>query len=182
VRIGLLSDTHGFLDDAVFTWFSECDEVWHAGDFGSVEVFERLRGFKPLRGVFGNIDPDLLRAGLPPQLQWQCEGVRVYMTHIGGHPERYESKAKAELIHVRPDLFICGHSHILRVARDPKLDLLYMNPGACGRQGWHAVRTVLRFNIEAGKISGVEAIELGPRSLTRGRRTASPASPDRSGY
>ena len=163
MRIGLLSDTHGFLDDALFRHFAECDELWHAGDFGPPEVFDLLKSFKPLRGVYGNVDGADLRAGLPQDLAWQCAGLSVYMTHIGGYPGNYDRKAARELRRLRPALFICGHSHILKVMRDPALGLLHMNPGACGHHGWHLVRTVLRFNIEAAKISGVEAIELGPR-------------------
>jgi uncharacterized protein len=163
VRIGLLSDTHGFLDDALFRHLAECDEIWHAGDFGGVEILDRLQEFKPARGVFGNIDGPELRARLPQDLVWDCEGVRVYMTHIGGYPGNYDRRARTELQRLRPGLFICGHSHILKVARDRTLELLHMNPGACGHQGWHLVRTLLRFTVENGKISQVEAIELGPR-------------------
>lgn len=163
MRIGLLSDTHGDLDDAIFTHFAECDEVWHAGDFGPVHILDRLRQFKPVRGVWGNIDGDAIRVDLPRDLSWDCDGVLVYMTHIGGYPGNYDKRAKAELLQLRPALFIAGHSHILRVMRDPTLALLHMNPGACGHHGWHKVRTLLRFTIAAGKISAVEAIELGPR-------------------
>lgn len=163
MRIGLLSDTHGIVDQAVFTYFAECDEVWHAGDFGNIDVLRALDSRKPLRGVYGNIDDDQLRAELPLDLEWECEGVRIYMTHIGGRPGRYDPRANSELLRRKPSLFICGHSHILRVMRDQTLGLLYMNPGAAGHQGWHAVRTMLRFTIGAGRISAVEAIELGPR-------------------
>ena len=169
MRIGLLSDTHGFLDDAVFTYFAECDELWHAGDFGSVEVLRRLKEFKPTRGVYGNVDGAELRAELPFDADWECEGVRVYMTHIGGYPGAYDAKARKALTVRKPDLFICGHSHIMKVMRDPALGLLHMNPGACGHHGWHTMRTLLRFTVEAGKVSGVVAIELGPR----GRRPKS---------
>jgi uncharacterized protein len=184
VRIGLLSDTHGFLDDAVFTYFADCDEVWHAGDFGAVDVFDRLRQFKPLRGVYGNVDGTELRRALPRDLSWECEGVRVYMTHIGGYPGHYDPKARQAVLLNRPDLFICGHSHILRVMRDPTLGLLHMNPGACGRHGWHRMRTLLRFTAAAGKIAEAEAIELGQRTEKRDIRpphTANPAreQPDR---
>ena len=170
MRIGLLSDTHGFLDDAVFDYFAECDEVWHAGDFGTPDVLDRLRAFKPCRGVCGNVDGAELRANLPADLFWECEGVNVYMTHIGGYPGNYDAKAGKELRRLRPSLFICGHSHILKVMRDPAIPLLHMNPGACGHHGWHLVRTVLRFTVEAGRISGVEAIELGPRGTEKPRR------------
>ena len=163
MRIGLLSDTHGFLDDAVFTHFASCDEVWHAGDFGPVELLDRLKEFKPTRGVYGNVDGDQVRSELQPSLTWDCEGVRVYMTHIGGYPGNYDRNAKQELLQCRPGLFVCGHSHILRVMRDPALGLLHMNPGACGHHGWHKIRTLLRFVVADGKISDLEAIELGPR-------------------
>ena len=166
MRIGLLSDTHGFLDDAVLSPLAECDEIWHAGDFGTLSVLDRLRTLKPVRGVYGNIDGSDLRIQLPQDLTWDCEGVRVYMTHIGGYPGNYDRRAAKELRHLKPDLFICGHSHILKVMRDPALQLLHMNPGACGHQGWHLVRTMLRFTVEAGKISAVEAIEFGPRGRT----------------
>lgn len=163
MRIGLLSDTHGFLDETVFQDFTECDEVWHAGDFGTVEVLDRLRAFKPVRGVYGNVDGAELRSDLPRDLIWDCEGVRVYMTHIGGYPGNYDAKVGRELPRVKPGLFICGHSHILKVMRDQEQGLIHMNPGACGHNGWHTMRTLLRFTIETGKISGLEVIELGPR-------------------
>ena len=164
VRIGLISDSHGFLDEAIFAYFANCDELWHAGDFGPVEVLDRLKTFKPLRGVLGNIDGKDIRAELPLDLQWECEGLRVYMTHVGGHPGSYDRRAKKELAQRKPDLFVCGHSHIARVMRDPNLSLMYMNPGACGRTGWHLKRTGLRFSIQDGKIGNLELIELGPRS------------------
>ncbi len=166
MRVGLLSDTHGFLDDLIFTKFAECDEIWHAGDFGPPEILDQLRAFRPTRGVYGNIDGPDLRASLPEHQHWDCEGLRVYMTHIGGYPGNYDRRAKAEILRHRPGLFLCGHSHILKVTRDPNLGLLHMNPGACGHHGWHLVRTILRFTVEAGKVSALEAIELG----ARGRR------------
>jgi putative phosphoesterase len=174
MRIGLLSDTHGFLDEAVFRYFSECDEVWHAGDIGSPELFDRLRDFKPVRAVYGNVDGAELRAALPADLAWDCEGVGVYMTHIGGYPGNYDPRARKELRRLRPGLFICGHSHILKVMRDPALRLLHMNPGACGNQGWRLVRTLLRFTVRAGKISGAEAIDLGPRVARNTHATPRP--------
>ncbi len=172
VRIGLLSDTHGFLDETLFTHFADCDELWHAGDFGPPEIPDRLRKFKPLRGVYGNIDGPELRADLPQHLSWDCEGLRIYMTHIGGYPGNYDVRVKRDLPRIKPGLFICGHSHILKVMRDPALSLIHMNPGACGHHGWHLMRTVLRFTVEAGKISDLEAIELGPR----GRKSATSSS------
>jgi len=163
VRIGLLSDTHGFLDEAVFTYFAECDEVWHAGDFGTVELVDRLAAFKLLRGVYGNVDGVEVRKAVESDLDWMCEGVRVYMRHIGGYPGRYEKSVRSELQMRRPGLFICGHSHILKIMRDTALGLIHMNPGACGHNGWHKMRTLLRFRIDGERIHGVEAIELGPR-------------------
>jgi len=170
VRIGLLSDTHGIVDDAVFTYFAECDEVWHAGDFGDIAVLRALDNRKPVRGVYGNVDDDLVRAEVPLDLEWDCEGVRVYMTHIGGRPGCYDPRVKTELLRRKPGLFICGHSHVLQVMRDQTLELLYMNPGAAGRQGWHVVRTMLRFSVSGGRISAMEAIELGPRGQTARKR------------
>ncbi len=164
MRIGLLSDTHGFLDEAVFEYFRLCDEIWHAGDFGTEEVLERLQNFKTTRGVYGNVDGQTLREQLYQDLSWECEGVKVYMTHIGGYPGSYDRRVKKELERLRPGLFLCGHSHILKIMRDRERELIHMNPGACGRHGWHLVRTLLRFTILNGKISDVEAIELGPRS------------------
>jgi putative phosphoesterase len=164
MRIGLLSDTHGFLDETLFTHFEKCDELWHAGDFGLVDLLDRLRAFKPVRGVFGNIDGPEIRADLPLDLEWECEGLRVYMTHVGGYPGNYDRRAKRELERRKPGLFICGHSHITRIMRDQKLNLLHMNPGACGRVGWHLKRTALRFSVDCGKIGNVELIELGTRS------------------
>jgi putative phosphoesterase len=163
VRIGLLSDTHGLLDSAVLEYFAECDEIWHAGDFGSIDVLNELRAFKRVRGVSGNVDGAEIRVEVPEELSWECDGVRVYMRHIGGYPGNYDRAAKRQIEKLRPDLFVCGHSHILRVMRDTDLKLLHMNPGACGHNGWHKMRTMLRFSIEQGKISGVEAIELGAR-------------------
>jgi uncharacterized protein len=168
MRIGLLSDTHGFLDETLFHHFGQCDQVWHAGDFGPSEILDRLKQFKPVRGVYGNVDGPQVRAELPRDLRWECEGLTIYMTHIGGYPGNYDARVKQELRRIRPGLFICGHSHILKVMRDPALALLHMNPGACGHNGWHLVRTVLRFTVAAGVVSEVEAIELG----VRGRRPA----------
>ncbi len=163
MRIGLLSDTHSFFDEAILTYFADRDEIWHAGDLGSAELLDRLNRFKPVRAVYGNVDGSDLRSALHENLEWECEGIRVYMTHIGGHPGNYDRRAKKELNRLRPDLFISGHSHILRIERDPVLGLLYMNPGACGHNGWHKIRTLLRFSVDSGKIGNVEAVELGPR-------------------
>jgi putative phosphoesterase len=170
VRIGLISDTHGFLDPAVFTYFAGCDEVWHAGDFGAEEILTALRAFKPVRAVYGNIDGPALRQSLPADLDFECSGLRIFMTHIGGYPGNYDPRAKRAILRIRPGLFISGHSHILKVMRDPALDLIHMNPGAAGRHGWHKVRTLLRFTIEGARLDAVEAIELGARSEVKPKR------------
>lgn len=166
MRIGLLSDTHGYLDDSVFRHFKNCQEIWHAGDFGNAALAEEIssRSGLPLRGVWGNIDGADVRSRFPQKLSWHCEDVAVYMTHIGGYPNRYSPGIKAELVQQKAKLFISGHSHILKVIYDPAIDCLHMNPGAAGKQGWHQVRTLLRFVIEGSNIKDCEVIELGPRA------------------
>ena len=162
-RIGLLSDTHGYLDDAVFKHFNECDEIWHAGDFGSIELADRLAAFKPLRGVYGNIDGKDVRVTYPEHLKFVCEAVKVWITHIGGYPGRYNPKIKGELFSDPPGLFISGHSHILKVIFDKEIGCLHLNPGAAGKQGWHKIRSLVRFCISEDKIHTLEVIELGNR-------------------
>ena len=162
-RIGLISDTHNYLDEAVFKYFEPCDEIWHAGDFGTVAIANQLKAFKPLRGVYGNIDGPDVRNEYPEKLRFHCEDVDVLMTHIGGYPGRYAPAIKPELTANPPQLFICGHSHILKVIYDPKLKCLHINPGAAGRAGWHKVRTIVRFAIDGKKIKDCEVIELGKR-------------------
>lgn len=162
-RIGLISDTHGFLDEQVFQHFENCDEIWHAGDFGSAELAARLSNWKPLRGVYGNIDGQDIRTMFPEDLCFTCEEVPVLMTHIGGYPPRYNRRALSLLRKHRPKLFICGHSHILRIMYDEAIACLYMNPGAAGRQGWHQVRTLVRFIIDGTNIRNAEVVELGKR-------------------
>ncbi len=162
VRIGLISDTHGYLDDAVYTHFAHCDEVWHAGDFGP-GVVEELKAFKPLRGVYGNIDGHEIRSEFPEVLQFTIEGVNVMMKHIGGYPGRYAPGVKAEIQQQKPQLFISGHSHILKVIYDDKLSCLHMNPGAAGKHGWHKIRTLIRFVIDGKDMKQCEVIELGNR-------------------
>jgi len=162
-RIGLLSDTHGYLDDAVFKHFEQCDEVWHGGDFGTIAIAESLKAFKPLKGVYGNIDGYDVRRVYPEKLVWNCEAVTVYMTHIGGYPNRYATGIKQELLTNKAKLFIAGHSHILKVIYDDKINCLHMNPGAAGKQGWHKVRTLLRFTIDGSNIKDCEVIELAAR-------------------
>jgi len=162
-RIGLISDTHGFLDENVFKHFENCDEIWHAGDFGNISVAEKLSAFKPLRGVYGNIDGNDIRNIFPEKLHWQCEDVKIFMTHIGGYPSKYTPAVKKEIIAIKPQLFISGHSHILKIMYDAQLQCLHINPGAAGNQGWHKVRTIVRFAIDSKEIKNCEIIELGKR-------------------
>lgn len=162
-KIGLLSDTHGFLDPKIYHYFKDVDEIWHAGDVGTIEVIDELRKFKPLRGVYGNIDDAKIRTELPKFNRFTIEGVEVLMTHIGGKPGKYASPAHAALKTKAPNLFICGHSHILLVKKDPLFNMLWMNPGACGYKGFHAVKTLLRFEIDGEQIQKLEAIEIGKR-------------------
>ena len=162
-RIGLLSDTHHFLDDQVFTYFEACDEIWHAGDFGTMEIADRLQAFRPLTGVYGNIDGRDIRSVYPERKRWRCEEVEVFMIHIGGYPGRYAPGIKKELTEHPARLFISGHSHIPRVQADTALGCLHMNPGAAGKQGWHKVRTLLRFAIDGSVIKDCELIELGKK-------------------
>jgi putative phosphoesterase len=163
-KIGLISDTHGYLDPAVFRHFDAVDEIWHGGDFGHAGIAEALKEFKPLRGVYGNIDGYDIRSQYGETAQFQCEEVSVFMIHIGGYPGRYAPRVKEQLLNARAGLFISGHSHILKVMYDERLACLHMNPGAAGRQGWHQVRTLLRFTIDGSDIRDCEVIELGPRS------------------
>lgn len=162
-RIGLISDTHNYLDDAVLKHFDQCDEIWHAGDFGTVEIANTLKTLKPLRGVYGNIDGYDVRSVYPHNLCWSCEDVTVYMTHIGGYPKRYAPEIKQELISHKAKLFISGHSHILKIIYDEAIECLHINPGAAGKQGWHKVRTIIRFSINGTTIKDCEVIELGKR-------------------
>ena len=165
-KIGLLSDTHGYLDPKIFDHFEDRDELWHAGDIGDPMVADALEKFKPLRAVYGNIDDKTLQRRFPEDQIFCCEDVKVYITHIGGIPPKYNSRVKKTIIETAPQLFICGHSHILRVKRDPDLNnLLYANPGAAGNQGFHSIKTIVRFQINQDKIENMEVIELGKRGL-----------------
>lgn len=165
-HIGLISDTHYFLDEMVFEHFKDCDEIWHAGDVGGVEILQKLRDFRPLRAVYGNIDAKEVRWEAPENQHFEMEGFRIWMTHIGGAPPRYNPIVKSQLRADTPDIFVCGHSHILRVMRDPSLqNMLYLNPGAAGKEGFHKVRTLLRFTLDNGRIPQMEAVELGKRGF-----------------
>jgi len=158
--IGLISDTHGFLDSRFIYHLKNCDEIWHAGDIGSQEVAEKLKEIAPLKAVFGNIDSHKIRLEFPENLRFMCEQVDVFITHIGGYPGRYDKRVKKVLQSKPPTLFICGHSHILKVMNDKKLGILHMNPGAAGNSGLHKVKTMLRFKIDGNNISGLEVVEL----------------------
>lgn len=170
MKIGLLSDNHGHMDDAIVKALEGCDEIWHAGDLGSHEVADELEALAPFRAVWGNIDEPGLRRRFPENLEFECEGVRVLLTHIGGYPGRYDKRVKRRLQEAPPDLFLCGHSHILKVMRDEKLHLWHFNPGACGHEGFHQVRTLLRFTVKSGEVGDLQVVELGPR----GRRAGAP--------
>lgn len=164
MKIGLLSDTHGFLDPRIFDYFRECDEVWHGGDIGDMQVARSLAAFKPLRAVFGNIDDKDIQVRFPEDLWFECEGLTVWITHIAGAPPRYNPRTKKVLKSRTPDILVCGHSHILRVAKDPVHGaMLYLNPGAAGNQGFHHMRTLLRFDISRKEVRNMEVIELGRR-------------------
>lgn len=158
-KILLLSDTHSHIDDAVLSHVKQADEVWHAGDIGDLKVTDAIKALKPLRAVWGNIDNDKARAEFPENNRFTIEGVDVWITHIGGYPNRYNIRVREEITKNPPKLFICGHSHILKVMQDKKLGLLHMNPGAIGIHGFHNVRTMLRFTVDNGKIDNLEVIE-----------------------
>lgn len=156
MKIGVISDTHNTFDTLLEEFLAPCDEVWHAGDFGSVEVADRIARFKPLRGVYGNIDGGVLRRMYNDFMLFEVEGVKVLMTHIGGYPRHYSPKALQHIHISKPKLFIAGHSHILKVIYDPIYELLHINPGAAGKYGIHTLRTAIRFDIEAGEIKNLE--------------------------
>lgn len=164
MKIGLISDTHGFLDPGVSDHFKDCEEIWHAGDIGTLSVANELESLKPLRGVHGNVDGRDISSRFPEDLFFECEGLQIWITHIGGTPPRYNPRVNKLLAIRRPDIFICGHSHILRVAKDPSRDgLLYINPGAAGNHGFHHMKTIIRFEIESRNVKNMEVIELGRR-------------------
>lgn len=164
MKVGLLSDTHGFLDQSIFEHFKHCDEVWHAGDIGDEDLLHELEAFKPVRAVYGNIDNRTLQNNLPEDLWFTVEGLTIWITHIGGAPPNYNPRVKKVLTERIPDIFICGHSHILRVKRDPKFNnMLYLNPGAAGNHGFHHIKTLIRFELKEKEIRNMEVIELGKR-------------------
>jgi putative phosphoesterase len=163
-KIGLISDTHGYIDEAVSKHFQDCDEIWHAGDFGHIGIAEQLHTPRQiLKGVYGNIDGHDVRSVYPEQQVWVCEEIKVMMTHIGGYPPKYNAKVKEQLALHHPQLFISGHSHILKIMYDDKHQCLHMNPGAAGKQGWHTMRTVVKFTIDGKEMKDCRVIELGKR-------------------
>jgi len=163
-KILLLSDTHGHFDEKLVKYIHTADEVWHAGDIGELSVCQEIEKLKPLRAVFGNIDDALARKTYPENLVFLCEEVKVFMTHIGGYPGKYSAAARKLIQEEKPKLFICGHSHILKVMYDKQYELLHLNPGAAGFHGFHQVKTVLRFCIDGNEIKDMEIIELGKRA------------------
>lgn len=162
-RIGLLSDTHSYLPSSVFEHFKDVDEIWHGGDFGDMALIRQLQEFKPLRGVYGNIDGQEVRVQFPLENLFYCEQVKVLMKHIGGYPGRYAPGVRTLIEQERPQLFISGHSHILKIMYDEKRHCLHMNPGACGKQGWHLVQTLVKFCIDGSDIKDCQVIELGKK-------------------
>jgi hypothetical protein len=165
MKIGLLSDTHSFLDEKIFDYFASVDEIWHAGDIGDDEVADRLEAFKPFRAVYGNIDGGKLRIRYPEDQIFGLEGVSVWMTHIGGYPPRYNSRTRDAIRKYNPKLFICGHSHILKIMPDAKRPgSLCINPGAAGKYGFHIEKTIVRFELNLGRIENLEVIKLGKRA------------------
>lgn len=163
-NILLISDTHDYLDPKLIKHIENSDEVWHAGDIGNISLCETIQKIKPLKAVFGNIDDLTIRNTFPENLIFNCEGVKVFITHIGGYPGKYPAKIKSQINENKPDLFICGHSHILRVMFDKENNLLHINPGACGTHGFHKVKTAVKFEIENKEIKNLAIIELGSRS------------------
>lgn len=162
-KIALLSDTHSYLDPRFLKYFEPCDEIWHAGDIGNLEVTDELEKLTKVRAVYGNIDNHQVRAVWPEHQKFRLEGVSVWITHIGGYPGRYDRRVWTEIQANPPALFICGHSHILKVQNDKKLRLLHMNPGAAGAHGFHKNQTALRFELNMERIENLEVIDLGPK-------------------
>ncbi len=160
IKIGLLSDTHCYVHPKIYDFFAECNEIWHAGDIGDIATADELNTFKPLKAVYGNIDGHIVRSSYPESLIFNCENVKVYMTHIGGYPDRYAKQVKDIIKLETPNLFISGHSHILKVMYDKKHELLHINPGAAGKSGFHQVITLIRFCIDGINIKDLEIIEL----------------------
>lgn len=168
MKIGILSDTHGWLDPAVYEHFANVDEIWHAGDAGNVEVITKLEAFKPLRAVWGNCDGSEVRQATREYLNFMVDGKKVLLIHIGGYPGRYDSRARDLIREYKPDIFVCGHSHIVKVIYDKVNSMLCINPGSAGKTGIHKVMTLLRFTVDEGRIGDMEVIEFGDRGRNRG--------------
>jgi putative phosphoesterase len=174
MEIGIISDTHGYLDPRVFKAFDNCDEIWHAGDFGTLEIAQELADFRPFRGVYGNIDDANLRLEYPENQRFKCEGVDVWMTHIAGsQPGRYPKRVREGLQESSPQVLICGHSHLLHVENDKKYGLKYVNPGAAGHEGHHIMRTILKAEFSDGEMKNLRLIELGPRGRRQPKKESS---------
>ena len=165
-KILLLSDTHSHLDERILHFVSEADEVWHAGDIGDLAVTDAIAALKPLKAVYGNIDDHKARSRFPLDLKFDCEGMKVWITHIGGYPGKYNQRIREEIKQNPPQIFIAGHSHILKVQWDKSIQCMHLNPGACGVSGFHQMRTMLRFSIDKGSLKDLEVIELGLRGKT----------------
>lgn len=163
MKIGIISDTHSYLDPQFKTYFKDCDQLWHAGDIGSMEVADQLEAFKPTIFVYGNIDDQKMRIRYPKNQIFECAGLKVFMTHIGGYPPNYKPEIRKELDEIKPRIFVCGHSHILKIMPDQKRNLIHFNSGAAGKHGFHHIRTLIRLEINNAKITNVEVIELGKR-------------------
>ena len=164
IRIGIISDTHSYLDRKILDWFSDVHEIWHAGDIGSMAVLEELEAYKQLRAVYGNIDGPEIRARIPEDQIFSCGGIQVWLTHIGGYPGKYHTRVRNRLKDIQPGLLVCGHSHILKVMFDKSRQLMYMNPGAAGKYGLHQIRTALKFNIVKERIEDLQVLELAERN------------------
>lgn len=164
-KILIISDTHSHLDEKLFKYIEQSDEVWHAGDIGNIDVCDKIAKLKPLKAVWGNIDDNECRITFKEDLIFNCEEVKVFITHIGGYPEKYSPHAREIILKEKPNLFICGHSHILKVMYDKKNELLHINPGAAGVHGFHNIKTAIRLEIEGKEMKNLEVIELGPRTL-----------------
>ena len=162
-KILLLSDTHSHIDERILHFVSEADEVWHAGDIGDLAVTDAIADLKPLKAVYGNIDDHKARSSFPLDLKFDCEGMKVWITHIGGYPGKYNQRIREEIKQNPPQIFIAGHSHILKVQWDKSIQCMHLNPGACGVSGFHQMRTMLRFSIDKGSLKDLEVIELGLR-------------------
>ena len=162
-RIGLLSDTHSYLDANALEHLASCDEILHAGDIGDHSIIDRLESIKPVQAVYGNIDDREVQSRYPEDLWLEREGFTIFMTHIGGAPPNYNPRVKKMLQQKSPDIFICGHSHILKIARDPNRNFIYINPGAAGNHGFHSMKTLVRFTLNQGEIENLEVVELGKR-------------------